>query len=69
VPKKGTAGTVRAAEITVDLQKHEISEVKLEHRGGNRSEIKLSQISIGTELPDPLFHFIVPPNTDRMETE
>jgi len=69
VPKKGTAGTVHAAEIRVDVQKHEITEVKLEHRGGNRSEIRLSQIAIGGALPDELFQFIVPPNTDRMETE
>jgi chaperone LolA len=69
VPKKGSAGTVKAAEIRVDIQKHEISEVKLEHRGGNRTEIKLSQITLGEKLPDELFHFIVPPQTDRMPDE
>jgi outer membrane lipoprotein-sorting protein len=43
--------------------------VKLEHRGGNRSEIKLSNIELGSALPDELFRFVAPPNTDRINPE
>jgi outer membrane lipoprotein carrier protein len=69
VPKKGTAGTVRTAEVVIDLEKNEITQVKLEHRGGNRSEIKLSNIELGSALPDELFRFVAPPNTDRINPE
>jgi outer membrane lipoprotein carrier protein len=67
VPKRGAAGTVKYAEITVDPVRREISQVKLEHRGGNRSDITLSKIEIGTELPDSRFQFVAPANTDHVD--
>jgi outer membrane lipoprotein carrier protein len=67
LPKKGTAGTVMKAEVSIDLKKKLIQKVTLEHEGGNRSEITLSHIKLGEPLDERLFHFITPPNTDRVE--
>ena len=66
-PKPGTAGTVIQAEITLDLGQNLIQKVSLQHRGGNRSEIALSQIQLGKPLADELFVFKAPPNTDRVK--
>ncbi len=67
IPSRGSAGSVRSAEITVDPIRKEIIQVKLEHRGGNRADISLSKIEIGANIPDELFVFIVPTNTDRID--
>ena len=67
VPRKGAAGSVKYAEITVDPVRKEISQVKLEHRGSNRSDISLTQIEIGHDLPDSHFQFVAPANTDRVD--
>lgn len=67
LPKKGSAGTVKAAEITIDPIQKEIRQVRLEHRGGNQSDITLSKIEIGASLGDDRFSFKVPPNTDRVD--
>ena len=66
-PKSGTAGSVIRAEVTLDLSKNLIQKVALDHRGGNRSEISLSQIELGKPLPDDFFIFKAPPNTDRVK--
>jgi len=65
-PKSGTAGTVIQAFITLDLSKNLIQKVTLQHRGGNESEITLSEIELGQPLADALFVFTAPPNTDRV---
>jgi len=67
LPKKGSAGTVKAAEITIDPVLKEIRQVRLEHRGGNQSDITLSKIEIGAALGDERFSFKAPPNTDRVD--
>jgi outer membrane lipoprotein carrier protein len=67
IPKKGSAGTVKAAEITIDPMQKEIRQVRLEHRGGNQSDITLSKIEIGADLSDDRFSFKAPPNTDRVD--
>ncbi|OFZ82525.1 MAG: outer membrane lipoprotein carrier protein LolA [Bdellovibrionales bacterium RIFOXYD1_FULL_53_11] len=66
-PKPGTAGTVKRAEISVNLQKKIIERVILEHKGGNRSEITLSSIELGKKLGDEMFVFTAPPSTDLVE--
>ena len=66
-PKPGSAGTVAHAEITVDPKEKLITQVLLQHVGGNRSEITLSNIKLGDPLPDAVFVFIPPPNTDRVD--
>ena len=64
VPKLGTSGTVALATIEVDSEKKLIQKVSLEHKGGNRTEVTLSNIDLGTSLEDSLFRFSPPPNTD-----
>lgn len=66
-PKKGSAGTVREAEVHVDPEKKLIERVVLEHEGGNRSDIRLSEIQLGKPLEDRMFHFTPPPNTERID--
>ncbi len=65
-PKKGVAGSVKRAEIEIDPKRHLIQTVILEHEGGNRSEIHLSQIDLGRKIGEELFNFVPPPNTDRI---
>jgi outer membrane lipoprotein carrier protein len=64
VPKKGTAGTVKQAEIQIDPATKLITKVTLEHEGGNRSEISLSKIELGKPLADELFVFKAPEGTE-----
>lgn len=65
-PKKGSASTVRVARVTIDLAQKVIQKVVLEHEGGNRAEISLSHIELGKSLGEEPFHFVPPPNTDRV---
>jgi outer membrane lipoprotein carrier protein len=67
VPKRGSAGTVRKARIEVNPETKFIWKVTLDHAGGNRAEITLSNIQLGKPLADDLFNFKVPPNTDQAE--
>ncbi len=67
IPKPGTAATVVRAIVTLDLAQQLIQKVTLQHRGGNQSEIALSQIELGKPLADDLFVFKAPPNTDRVQ--
>lgn len=66
-PKTGTAGTVLRAKIRVQDKK--IVQVTLEHQGGNRSVIQLSNIRLGEPIRDELFVFIPPPGTDRIREQ
>lgn len=66
-PSKGTAGSVQKATIQVDLKTKVIEKVILDHVGGNRSEITLSQIKLGNPLADDLFIFKAPPHTEKIE--
>lgn len=63
-PKPGSAGTVVQAEIEINPEKLLIEKVTLEHKGGNRSEITLTQIELGKPLGDDAFNFVPPPDTD-----
>lgn len=67
IPKAGTAGTVTQATIEVDRDKKLIQKVILDHKGGNRSEVALSQIELGKPLKEELFNFKAPPNTDYLD--
>lgn len=67
VPKNGSAGTVRKAKIEVNPASKLITKVTLDHAGGNRAEISLSDIQLGNSLSDDLFNFKVPPNTDQAD--
>jgi outer membrane lipoprotein carrier protein len=64
VPHEGSAGTVKEAEVVIDASKKTIEKVTLVHEGGNRSEIKLSQITLGKKLDDTMFKFDPPPGTE-----
>ncbi|MGE4107239.1 MAG: outer membrane lipoprotein chaperone LolA [Bacteriovoracia bacterium] len=63
VPKKGSAGTVVRATVQVDAQAKLITEVALEHAGGNKAQIKLSKIALGGALKDESFQFTPPAGT------
>ena len=65
-PKAGTSGTVKQAEIEINLEMKLIFKVVLAHQGGNRSEITLDNIEIGKAIGDELFVFVAPPNTDKV---
>ena len=66
-PKPGTAGTVIQAIVEIDSQSKLIQKVTLNHKGGNRAEITLSQIQLGEVLGDEVFTFKAPPNTDQVD--
>ena len=65
-PKSGTAGDVQTAEIVVNEQSHKIQEVVLTHTSGNRTDIKLQEIKLQSDLSDKLFQFSPDKNTDRI---
>jgi len=67
IPTKGTAGSVERAEIDVDPTEKLITEVKLFHNDGNRSDIHLSKIQLGSQIADQLFYFIPPPGTIQIK--
>ncbi len=67
IPKPGTAGSVMKAEVDVNPAQKTIEKVTLEHQGGNRSEITLSQIELGKPLENKLFEFTAPSHTDRVD--
>ena len=67
VPRKNSAGAVEKAEIQIDPKEKLIKRVKLFHTGGNRSEIILSKVELGSELSDDLFYFIPPPGTIQIK--
>jgi chaperone LolA len=67
VPKRGSAGTVKKARIEINPESKYIYKVTLDHAGGNRAEITLSEIQLGKSLSDDQFDFKVPPNTDQAD--
>lgn len=67
IPKKGTGGTVRQAILKVNPQQKLITGVELLHKGGNTTQITLSNIQLGQPLDDSLFRFTPPPNTEKMK--
>jgi outer membrane lipoprotein carrier protein len=67
IPKPGTAGTVTQATVEIDPAQKLIQKVTLDHKGGNRAEISLSQIELGKPLADEIFVFKAPPNTDKID--
>jgi outer membrane lipoprotein carrier protein len=69
IPKKGTAATVKTAEIEIDPVQKLIQKIALIHHGGSTSEIQLSQIELGKPLQDDLFEFTPPPNTSRPDVD
>lgn len=62
-PLPGAAGSVLKASIKVNLDKRLIEKVMLEHKGGNKTEISLTEIELGRDLPDAAFAFVAPANT------
>lgn len=69
VPKKGTAGTVKEATLHVDPVQKLITGIDLVHKGGNTSQISLSNIQLGQPIEESLFHFTPPPNTEKLQEE
>ena len=65
--KKGTAGTVILAEIEIRLADKLIEKVILEHKGGNHTEMTLTNIQLGDDIPDSMFTFVAPANTDEVD--
>lgn len=65
-PKKGTAGDVETAEVTLNETSHKIEKVVLEHSSGNRTEIKLQDVKLTSQLDDKLFRFVPDRNTDKI---
>jgi outer membrane lipoprotein carrier protein len=66
-PAAGTSADVKTAEITVDPEKLLIIEVKLELEGGNKTDVQLSQITLGKSVGSDIFRFRPPPGTDIVE--
>jgi len=65
-PKKGSAGDVQTAEVTIDPKSHQIEKVVLDHTTGNRTEITLKNIRLLSHLDEKLFHFVPDRNTDKI---
>lgn len=66
LPQKSVGGTVRRAVVEVDAREQVIRKLTLEHIDGNRAEITLSKVEVGTPFKPDFFSFIPPPNTDRV---
>lgn len=74
IPRKGSAGTVREARVVLSRgtsgsgpeprPEPWIETIVLEHEGGNRTEIRLSQVQVGPKLEDAMFTFDPPAGTD-----
>jgi outer membrane lipoprotein carrier protein len=64
LPSEGVAGTVKTAELEINPKSNTIERLVLEHQGGNRTEIKLTEIQLAKKLNDGYFRFVTPPGTD-----
>lgn len=64
IPSEGIAGTVKTAEIEIDPKKSVIEKLYLEHTGGNKTEISLSNVKLSAKMSDAFFKFSTPPGTD-----
>lgn len=67
LPRKGTVGTLKLAQVKIEPEKHQIILVSLEYRDGNRSSISLTSIELGKAIPTESFTFKVPPRTDTLK--
>jgi outer membrane lipoprotein carrier protein len=65
-PKKGTAGDVDTAEVTINSETHKIEKVVLDHLSGNRTEIKLQEIKLPTQIDEKYFRYTPDHNTDTI---
>lgn len=65
-PQKGTAGDVATATVTIGATSKKIENVIIEHTTGNKTEIKLKDISLTSKLEDKLFHYTADRNTDKI---
>jgi len=59
-----TAGTAKSAILTVDPEEKIVRKVVINNKDGNVSEIALSEIKVGENLRDDLFHYDIPANVD-----
>lgn len=66
IPQKNSGGDILKAEIFIHSKKETIERIKLYHRGGNKSDIRLSQVTLGKPLSDSHFNFVPPKNTDKV---
>lgn len=64
VPAEGVAGSVKTAELDIDPKNNVIEKLTLEHAGGNKTQIKLSNVKFAGKLNDAYFKFVTPPGTD-----
>ena len=65
--KAGAAGTVERVLVDVDPKLKQISKLTVHHKGGNRSEISLEDVKLGSPIEASVFEFKAPPNTDRIK--
>jgi outer membrane lipoprotein carrier protein len=63
-PAEGTAGSVKTAEIEIDSSKSVIQKLRLEHLGGNKTEISLGNVKLAGKMNEAYFKFVTPPSTD-----
>lgn len=63
-PADGVAGTVKTAELEIDPAKNVINKLRLEHAGGNKTEITLGNVKLAGKMADAYFTFVTPPSTD-----
>ncbi len=63
-PAEGTAGSVKTAELEIDPAKNIIQKLRLEHQGGNRTEISLGNVKLAEKMNEAYFKFVTPPATD-----
>ena len=64
LPNDGVAGSVKVAEIEIDPAKGLIQKLHLEHLGGNKTSVSLTNIKLGGKFADAFFQFVTPPKTD-----
>lgn len=67
IPDSGVAGSVKSAEIEISKKGAIIERVLLEHEGGNKAEVRLSDVKLGTKIDPHLFKFFTPAGTDLIK--
>jgi outer membrane lipoprotein carrier protein len=67
LPRKGTVGGLKVAQVQIEPEKSQITQVSLEYRDGNRSSISLSSIELGKAIPSESFSFKLPARTDILK--
>ena len=67
--KKGMAGTVKRAEVVIDPDQKLIKRVILEHEGGNRADIDLSNVRLGADVTEDEFNFKAPSGTEEVNAK